>query len=122
MSARRDSASAVSLYQTAGKWDTVNGSRQQVILTSAQASIIGGSNAITMNAGSSISLYGTSGKADAVTGSSDSLALSSAEAALHGSQDTVAFLHRGAYCQGRRPHVALSEPDIRGSIGPTRPS
>ena len=59
-------------------------------MTGAQASIVGGDDAIAASA-SFVSLYATAGQADSITGAYDTIALVNAQARLQGGHDSVYF-------------------------------
>lgn len=73
--------------------DTVNGSNGTVLLTSAQASLLGGGDIVYFAGGSDdqISLYNTNGLADAVYGANGVIVFSDAQATVTGNGDTLDF-------------------------------
>jgi hypothetical protein len=84
-------ASSVSLYETAGNWDTVFASNDQVVLVDSQASVFGADDVVTETAGSAVSLYNSSAAAQTVIADGASLTLVADAASLTGSNDTTYF-------------------------------
>ena len=84
---------AVSLYSTAGDWDSVTGSNGTLYLTSAQTSVIGGGDAIGFAGGTGnvAGLYNTAGAWDSVWGSNGTVYLTSAQASVIGGGDAIGF-------------------------------
>ena len=87
------SGNVVSVYNTAGNWDTVNGSNGAVYENSAQAYVVGGGDTIGFSSGSGnvVSIYNTAGNWDTVDGSNGTVFLTNSAATINGSGDTMAF-------------------------------
>jgi VCBS repeat-containing protein len=81
------------IYDTAGDWDTVDGSEGTVGLTDAQTSVIGGGDTVDFNgaSGNVATLENTDNAWDAVYGSNGTVYLISAQTAVIGGDDTVNF-------------------------------
>ncbi len=79
----------VTLANTAGSWDTVNGSHGTVALNGAESNIVGGADVVNATAGSKLSLYQTSGAWDTVNGSGLQVNLTASEASIVGGAETI---------------------------------
>jgi hypothetical protein len=79
----------MSLFATAGRADAVSASGAYIILTAAEANIVGGGDAIYSSGASTIGLSGTHGAWDVVWGSGAKISLTGAEAAIVGGGETI---------------------------------
>ncbi|WP_428333717.1 beta strand repeat-containing protein [Novosphingobium sp.] len=87
-----DSGDIVTMTGTAGNWDSVTGSGENLTLNGAQAAITGGGNSIGFaGSGDIIGLYGTDGSWDSISGSAGTIYLTGAQAAITGGGDTISF-------------------------------
>ena len=79
----------VTLANTAGSWDTVNGSNGTVVLNGAETNIVGGGDVVNATAGSKLSLYGAGGLWDTINGSNLQVNLTAVEASIVGGGETI---------------------------------
>ncbi len=87
------SGDAASLYDTAGAWDAVYGSKGTAYLNGAQAVVTGSGDVITFSGGSAdvVSLTGTANDWDWVSASNGSVYLNGAQTVVSGGGNSVDF-------------------------------
>jgi hypothetical protein len=79
----------VSLYDTSGNFDSVNGSGAAVVLNAAEANVVGGYDIVWTFGASTVRLSGTAGAWDIVFGSGAQIALNDAQASIVGGGNTI---------------------------------
>ena len=86
------SGNTANISKTTGVWDSVTGSHQTIAETSAQVSVVGGTNTISFigGTGNQASLFSTNGNWDTVNGAGGQVNVTSSQVSVVGGSNTIA--------------------------------